>query len=236
MPSTEIITSAPDQYQTMLNNYASILEKTNQQLGLWSNPYGIMIGILTLLITIAAIVVSVILWRNSAEQKKLARDFFENQEKIIREKNERMEKLANERHEEAKKEFESLIVEQQEKLKLADEVGKNEIQKAIDDLRKQKAGIGVLDGMVVSGSGSSVYYPNPSSTFGVPTGVTGVFTDPVTGLSYANANSGVVQGLDGTYISVHNRNCSSCKKNYRQDPFKVNVGNLCDACKKKGIL
>ncbi len=60
----QVLIQASDQYQVMLNNYASIIEKTNQQLGLWFNPYGLMIGILAVLVAIIAIGVGIALWRN----------------------------------------------------------------------------------------------------------------------------------------------------------------------------
>jgi len=138
MPDTNsIITSVPDQYQIMLDNYASIVEKTNNHLNMWFNPYGLMVGILTLLVAVAAIVVSVILWKNSEEQKKRIKDFFDEQDKIIKERNEK----DDERREVAKKEFEELIREQQNKLKLAKKQNKKEIEKFINELKKEKASL-----------------------------------------------------------------------------------------------
>jgi len=43
-------------------HYKSILEKTNNQLSLWTNPYGIMVGALAILFTIMAIVATIILY------------------------------------------------------------------------------------------------------------------------------------------------------------------------------
>ena len=77
------ITSAPTQYQIMLENYASILEKTNQQLGLWSNPYGIMVAILAFFLTVGSIFVAWYLWKNSKEQKDLYFSTMESHKKQI---------------------------------------------------------------------------------------------------------------------------------------------------------
>ena len=88
-----IISSAPDQCQAMLNNYASIVEKTNNQLGLWSNPYGLMVGILTLLMAIGAIFITYLLWRNSKDQKEITKQFFIEQKALIEEKNKIIEKI-----------------------------------------------------------------------------------------------------------------------------------------------
>ena len=51
-------------------HYLDILEKTNQQLSLWWNPYGVMIGALGVLFAIAAIVAGFIIHRQGEEFKK----------------------------------------------------------------------------------------------------------------------------------------------------------------------
>lgn len=127
----------------MIENYTSILEKTNQQLSLWSNPYGLMVGILTLLVAVGAIVVSIILLKNSREQKQIQKEFFEEQERIINEKNEREDKLRKEHYEKAEKQFEEIIKEQQAKLATTNKEGKQAIEKEIEELKKQKATLGL---------------------------------------------------------------------------------------------
>src|SRR3989338_4010236 len=81
------------EYQQMMNNYVSILEKTNQQLGMWSNPYGIAIAILSIFIAIIAICVGVALWRHSKEQKERFDKFLLEYEKVIQAKNKRLEQV-----------------------------------------------------------------------------------------------------------------------------------------------
>ncbi len=66
---------------TSTQNYIEILEKTNQQLSLWYNPYGLIIGVLTLLVALLALYFGYILWRQGRDYK----DFLEEQRKIISE-------------------------------------------------------------------------------------------------------------------------------------------------------
>lgn len=126
-----IITTAPDQYQVMLNNYVNILEKTNQQLGLWSNPYGIMIGILTFLLTICAIVVSIYIWKNSKEQK----DLFKNS---ILENQKNLEKQASLFIEQKKVEMDKVIADFEKLKESVTEEKKAELEKTIDEYKKEK--------------------------------------------------------------------------------------------------
>ena len=143
-----IIQTVPNQYEVMLNNYATIVEKTNQQLGLWSNPYGLMVGLLTVIIALVAIVVSFLLWKNSDEQKKRAKEFFDRQEKDLQERAEIYDKMIKERGEKAKNyeaSLGNLIQEYKNKLTSVDKENKEEIErleKTIDDLNKSKASLG----------------------------------------------------------------------------------------------
>src|SRR3989344_2437809 len=54
----------------MEQQYIQILEKTNQQLGLWTNPYGIMIGVLAILFTILTIIAAVVIYQQSKDYKE----------------------------------------------------------------------------------------------------------------------------------------------------------------------
>ena len=53
-----------------LQQYVEILEKTNQQLSIWGNPYGVMVAVLGVLFAIGAIVAAILLWRQSADYEK----------------------------------------------------------------------------------------------------------------------------------------------------------------------
>lgn len=148
MNTSTIIQSTPDQYEILLNNYTSIVEKTNQQLSLWLNPYGLMVGILTILIAISAIVVSYILWKNSLDQKKRTEEFFNKIEENNRERLESLDKTTKDREEKAKKYEESLdklITEYEIKLKNVkkDDTGEiKRLEKAIEELNKSKLSVG----------------------------------------------------------------------------------------------
>jgi DNA-directed RNA polymerase subunit RPC12/RpoP len=61
----------------------SILEKTNEQLGLWWNPYGVLIGILGILFAVLAIAATVILFRQSREYRSILAESVANYESII---------------------------------------------------------------------------------------------------------------------------------------------------------
>lgn len=60
--------------------YIDILEKTNQQLSLWANPYSLMILILTVLIAFLAIVLSFIIWKQGQDYKKALAESLKKQE------------------------------------------------------------------------------------------------------------------------------------------------------------
>jgi hypothetical protein len=127
-------------YQVMLSNYASILEKTNQQLSLWSNPYGIALGILAVLVAILAIGVAVALYLNSRDQRTQTRQFFAKQQKLIDANNIAMDKMMKE----SEGKLDTLIHAYEEGLKSATTTSKKEIEKAIKELSKEKATIATL--------------------------------------------------------------------------------------------
>lgn len=126
--------SVTPEYKQMMESYISILEKTNQQLSVWSNPYGIAIGILSLFIAVIAIGVAIALWRHSKEQKDRFNQFLSEQEKIIQLKNERLEQVESK--------LDRLIKGYNKQLESATKDNKKEIEKAIADLEKEKASIG----------------------------------------------------------------------------------------------
>ncbi len=126
------IAAVPTQYQEMLGHYLSIVEKTNQQTSLWFNPYGLAVGILTLLVAIGAIVVAWYLWKNSKEQRDLYFSTIESHKKqiedhykvLLEEKRaevqkvvEDFEKVKDSVTDEKKSEFETLIKEYKKKIK-----------------------------------------------------------------------------------------------------------------------
>lgn len=137
--SNNVIQLAPSQYQTMLNNYASIVEKTNNQLSLGINLTSLSVTILSVIIAVIAIFVAWALWKNSKDQKDRMEQFFSEQEKIIREKNKNIQKF--------ELKFENLINEYKGKLKGADGENKKQLEKAINELKKEKASAGAYIGL-----------------------------------------------------------------------------------------
>jgi hypothetical protein len=135
----EIITAQPNNYQVTLDNYVSIVEKTNDQLSHWVNISNGIISGLGVFIALIAIFVGYAIFRNSKEQREQSKEFFTNLENQYKEQ----VSIANKREEDAKVEFEKLIKDQQQKLKSANKENKEKIEKVINDLEKQKAIIGL---------------------------------------------------------------------------------------------
>ena len=129
----------------MEEQYIEILEKTNQQLGLWTNPYGLMVGALAVLFTVLAIIAAFIIYRQSKEYKeKLQTDreqysqsfneFLASQKAII----EKREKQAGQVEEKINK----LLEEYKKQLKESSTSQKKEIEKAIKNLNEEKLSLG----------------------------------------------------------------------------------------------
>jgi len=66
--------------------YIDILEKTNQQLSLWANPYSLMILVLTILIAFMAIALSFIIWKQGQDYKKALAESLKKQESHMNDK------------------------------------------------------------------------------------------------------------------------------------------------------
>lgn len=124
-----------------VQNYISILEKTNQQLSLWYNPYGIAIAALAILFAILAVVVTFVIYRQGRDykdkleadrefyKKKMA-EFLDTQTKIIEERSKTAEELS--------KKTDSILKEYKKKLEKSSKNQRKEIQKAIDKLELEK--------------------------------------------------------------------------------------------------
>lgn len=147
----------------LIENYISILEKTNQQLGVWSNPYGIAIGILSILIAIIAIGVAYAFWLNGREQRERQEKFFADQDRIIQ--------LKNKSIGEYESKLDTLIKEYQKQLKSTEKRNREQIQKTIDELKREKASIGAYIGPsaavgTISGPSIASSWPSNSITLG----------------------------------------------------------------------
>lgn len=128
----------------MEEQYIQILEKTNQQLGLWTNPYGLIVGVLAILFTVLTIVAVFIVYRQGKEYKeklesdreqyrKNIEEFLSNQKNII----EKREKQA----EEVEKKIDNLIEEYKKDLDKSSSQQKDEIKKAIKRLEEEKVSL-----------------------------------------------------------------------------------------------
>ena len=124
-----------------IKNYIDILEKTNQQLSLWYNPYGIIVAILAILFTILTIVAVIIIYRQSKDYKeKLEKDrkyyrdeikkFLDSQEKIIKQRSKTAEEVSEK--------IEQTLEAYKQKLKESSKEQKKSIQEAINRLEMEK--------------------------------------------------------------------------------------------------
>jgi rubrerythrin len=134
-----------DSNNLITRNYTDILEKTNSQLSLWTNPYGLMVGALSFLLTALAIAVAFVLYKQSldhknqleeerAERKSEFLDFLTNSRNV-------MKQLIEENISKTTKELD-LLIEQQKKLTISASVEEiNKINNKIAELEKQKANV-----------------------------------------------------------------------------------------------
>ncbi len=124
-------------------NYTDFLEKINNQLSLWTNPYGIMVGVLSFLLTTLAIAVAFFLYKQSLDHKNQLK------EERAERKNEFLKFLTDSRNvikvlieENISKTIKDLdiLIEQQKKLTAFASVEEiNKINNKIAELEKQKA-------------------------------------------------------------------------------------------------
>lgn len=129
----------------MEQQYIQILEKTNQQLSLWTNPYGLMIGALAVLFTVLAIVAAFIIYRQSkdykdkiqADRKQYAdsiNDFLLSQKAIIDEREKQAKQVEGK--------INKLLDGYEKQLKKSTASQKAEIEKAIKNLKEEKLSLG----------------------------------------------------------------------------------------------
>ncbi|MBI5326488.1 MAG: hypothetical protein HZB41_14650 [Ignavibacteriae bacterium] len=115
-------------------NYQEILEKTNSQLSLWWNPYGILIAILGVLFALLAIIASYLFYRQSKEHKELIKESLSKHEIELNE----LKIESNNQLENDKMRLDNLILDYKEKLNTAGDESKKEIYEFISKLEEQK--------------------------------------------------------------------------------------------------
>lgn len=117
-----------------VKNYQQILEKTNEQLSLWSNPYGLFVGMLGVLFATLAIIAVFVLYRQSKEYKDLINKSLQEHkltlDKLIEEKNNQLE-IYN-------ASLDKSIMEYKEQLKTVSEDNQKQIKEFISKLEEQK--------------------------------------------------------------------------------------------------
>ena len=69
--AAQLAQSPTDRVLHLDSVYASILEKTNAQLSLWWNPFGVMVAALGVLFAVLAIAAAVIIYRQGREYREL---------------------------------------------------------------------------------------------------------------------------------------------------------------------
>ncbi|NUM51262.1 MAG: hypothetical protein HUU48_09110 [Flavobacteriales bacterium] len=115
-------------------NYQQILEKTNNQLSLWWNPYGLFVGMLGGLFAVLATIAAFIIYRQSKEYRDLIKKSLEEHQLAL-------EKLVTEKNNQLKIYDASLdksIMEYNEQLKTVSEDNKKQIKEFISKLEEQK--------------------------------------------------------------------------------------------------
>jgi len=122
------------QNEDISKNYAEILEKTNSQLSLWSNPYGILIATLGVLFAIFAIIGVFIIYRQSKEYKDLIKKSLDDHkvalDKLISEKNSQLRNYEIS--------LDKSITDYKQKLETVGEEQKQQIKSFISNLEEQK--------------------------------------------------------------------------------------------------
>mgnify|MGYP003554330360 FL=1 len=104
--------------------YQQILEKTNSQLGLWSNPYSTSVAILGVLFTVLTIVAATIIWWQSREHKKMLREELDN--------------VINKQRQEALQAIELLKTEKEKEIKNAADEQKTVLINQLENIKNKE--------------------------------------------------------------------------------------------------
>jgi len=123
-------------------DYVEILEKTNQQLSLWYNPYGLMVGILTALVALLAILFAFILWRQGKDYKDAFQAFLDEQKKIADGEISKAISKAQEVLEDASKKL--------EEIKDLKGQAREDLKKEIAEIKKTKKSLETTSNRVIS--------------------------------------------------------------------------------------
>lgn len=162
------------------SSYIALLEKTNAQLGLWTNPYAIMVAALSVLIAILAIGVVYIIFRQGNDYRKYfneqAKNFFDEQRTIfIAEKDAEISRLRSEMS------------------ASMDAARQKEMEKTITELEKQKK---ELAARFATPSSPYTSIPIFNGFSGPPSGFASVTTNPNSSWFYSTPSNMMVYKPD----------------------------------------
>ena|GEM_PF-3362449 len=120
--------------ESIAKHYEQILEKTNNQLSLWWNPYGLFVAMLGVLFAGLAIIAAFVIFRQSKEYKDLINTSLEEHRialiNLISEKNDQLKNY--------EKSLDRSIIEYEKQLKTAGADQIDQISKFIQSLEEQK--------------------------------------------------------------------------------------------------
>lgn len=139
--------------------YISLLERTNQQLSLWSNPYGVLVSILSFLVAFLAIAAAVILYRQTKEYRELFQNTLKDYETTLKTN---LEKIGLD----AENKIQIFINTKKKDLETLTGDTKKQAEKIIKDLEKEKNSIGSR--IQFSSLDDNIYEPILSSEFSNP--------------------------------------------------------------------
>jgi hypothetical protein len=138
-----IFVVSQEPYKKIAENYQEILEKTNNQLSLWWNPYSVFVTSLGVLFAIFAVITAIVVFRQSKEHKDLIKKSLEDHkialDKLIIEKNEQFNNYEANLEKSIKEYKEQLAtVSKKDKIQIEQFISKLEAQKAIIDIPLHK--------------------------------------------------------------------------------------------------
>lgn len=114
--------------------YIELLEKTNQQLSLWSNPYSFLVSVLSFLVAFLAIASAFILYRQSQEYKSSFKKALDDYQTLLSEK-------IVEVGLRAERKIDSFIAEKRTEIESLTGDTKKQTKKIIEDLEKERESI-----------------------------------------------------------------------------------------------
>lgn len=194
-----------ENYKELLNNYSSILEKTNNQLGLGLSLSTFLVSILSIIIALLAIAVAFYIWKNSKEQKDKWNEFLSEQERVIKEKNERDNKFIEERNQV----LDTIIEKNSKKLEKVNKDAKKEIQKTIDELTLKKFENPLNNKIGLGNNTDNIFSTANNSISG-----TEFITCPYCRYSFFSKKNSISSLLD-------------------YNPLRVNIANVCPRCNRE---